>query len=436
MSFPGPPSGLAFIDRQSPLVIDSSRDFDRLTPDAKKSVKNIKKIGGGLLLIAVLAGGVFVSFPAADFSVYYSAAKQLIHHDYDLYRQGGLAFRYAPVVAFAFVPISILPPRAAASLWYLLKIGALVAIAGMVMKLLAHDRKRLWKILGLSVLITAGYLVEEFRTGNIHFLILFLIVLAFFLVERGRIVLPSFLLAAAICVKVTPLLFLPYFALMRRWKLCLFCVLWIIVLVLGPGFLIGWEKNIDLAKHWTETALARTDEPVNHSLKGVLFKYLGEKPPLAENEKYPRVNVFDLRPEAITAIWILASALFLVLLAGAILRRCGGGECAVLQYALLAVSVLLLSPHDSRIYFSILFFPCAVIAAYVDKHPGSEYRSFLFAVLGVSFAFNTFLPAVMPGKKASLAYETLSPYFFSALIVWIALFILVFRQRNIVALPE
>jgi hypothetical protein len=397
---------------------------------------NIKKIGCGLLLIAVLAGGVSMSFPAADFFVYYSAAKQLIRHDYDLYRQGGLAFRYAPVVAFAFVPLSVLPPRAAAFLWYLLKIGALVAIAGMVMKLLAHGRERLWKILGLSFLVTGGYLVEEFRTGNIHFLVLFLIVLAFFHAQRGRIVVPSFLLAAAICVKVTPLLFLLYFALMRRWKLCLFCVLWLAVLIIGPALLIGWEKNLDLEKHWTETALARADEPVNHSLKGVLFKYLGEKPPLVETEKYPRVNVLNLRSEAITTIWILASALLLFLLAAALLRKCGGNECAVLQYALLTVSLLILSPHDSRIYFSILFFPCAVIAAYADKHPGGKYRSFLFAVLGMSFAFNTFLPAVMPGKNASLTYETHSPYFFSALIVWIALFILVFRLGNIRDLPE
>jgi hypothetical protein len=377
------------------------------------SASRWRTIGLGLLLLAVLALGMAFAPRSADYFVYASTAKRVLDHDYDLYRQGGLAFRYAPVVAFAFVPWSFLPRTAGAFLWYLLKIAALLAIVRMTMLLMDLEKRTFWKILAITSLATAGFLFEEFHTGNIHFLVLFLIVLALFYAERGRSVLPSFLLAAVICIKLTPLLFVAYFAIARRWKICLLCFLWLAVLVLAPSFFVGWPKNLELTKHWAETALARTEEPVNHSLRGVLFKYLSDKPNVAETEKYPSVNLFNLRPDILNGLWILTSIALLLVLGSILLRKCPDRECAVLKYALLTVSLLLLSPHDSRIYFSTLFFPCAVLAGMSFKLPLSKHRNLAIAVLGISFALNTLFPALLPGKKISLAYETLSPYFYT-----------------------
>ena len=145
--------------------------------------------------------------------------------------------------------------------------------------------------------MTGGYIVEELRTGNIHVLILFLMVLAFFHQESGKTVSPSFFLALAICTKITPSLLLLYFALLKRWKICLFCLGWMVVLVLGPSLFIGWEKNIDLTKKWLDSAIARGDEPINHSLRGVLYKYLSEEKLTAETEKYPPSTCSTWRPE-------------------------------------------------------------------------------------------------------------------------------------------
>jgi len=388
-----------------------------------------RSAGFGLLFIAVLAFGVYSAVRAVDFYLYCSTAKQLLGQDYDLYRHApvGVAYRYAPIVAFAFIPISFLPLPAGAFLWYLIKIAALIAIVRMALKLLNLDNKHLGKALGFSFLITGGYIVEEFRTGNIHFLVLFLIVLSLFSLERGKTVLPSFLMAAAICVKLTPLLFIPYFAIIKRWKLCLFCCLWLAVLILSPSLFIGWSKNLHLTRNWMETAIARADEPVNHSLKGVLFKYLKQKPADPETEKYPRVNPLNLRTGIINGIWILVSLLLLLLLGKALLRKCKNKEGPVFKYALVVVSLLLLSPHDSRVYFSTLFFPCAVLVALAVKYPESRHRTLVLSVLGISFVLNTLLPALMPGRRASLAYETLSPYFFSALFVWLAFYVLTLR---------
>jgi hypothetical protein len=101
-----------------------------------------------------------------------------------------------------------------------------------------------------------------------------------------------------------------------------------------------------------------------------------------------------------------------------------------LIYGLLITSLLMLSPHSSRIYFSALVFPCAVLAAIGLKQSKSRIRTIVLAVLGASFVLNTLLPGLMPGRKAALLYETLSPYFFSALLVWIALHRLIFMTNK------
>lgn len=392
--------------------------------------------GWVLLLGAILAFGVITSPRAGDFFVYYSAGKQLLQHDFDLYGREGLAYRYAPAIAFAFIPFSFLPMPAAAFLWFLLKVAALGVIIRTAIQSLNLGADSFWKVLGISFLAAGGYVVEEWRTGNIHFLVLFLMVLAFFHLESGKNLSSALFVAAAGCAKITPFFLLLYFALLKRWKTCLLGLGWTALLVLGPSLYLGWEKNIDLTRDWLHSAIARGSEPVNHSLRGVLFKYLHEGEATPETEKYPRVNLFNLRSETIVATWVLLCLLLVVFLIKAILSDYGGPPGRLLKYALMITSLLLLSPHDSRIYFSTLVFPCAVLTALIWRCPERKPRVLSTAALGISCLLSALLPALMPGRRASLTYETLSPYFFGALLVWIALYSLISRLENADPLPD
>ena len=86
------------------------------------------------------------------------------------------------------------------------------------------------------------------------------------------------------------------------------------LLILGPSVFAGWERNLDTARQWADSALARAEEPVNHSLKGVLFNYLSERKIEAETEKYPKVNILDLPPRMIQGLWLLIEAVLFILL--------------------------------------------------------------------------------------------------------------------------
>ena len=77
----------------------------------------LKAIG---LVILVLAMGMLAwraSNDSVDFPIYHYAGRQILSGDYELYPSelydgrevGGHGFRYAPAVAFLFVPFALLP---------------------------------------------------------------------------------------------------------------------------------------------------------------------------------------------------------------------------------------------------------------------------------------------------------------------------------------
>jgi hypothetical protein len=233
-------------------------------------------------------------------------------------------------------------------------------------------------------------------------------------------VLPSFLLATAIAAKITPVLFLLYYGLKKKYTVCLFTLLSLVVILFFPALPFGWETNLHWLSDWGRSVSSRIEEPVNHSLRGGLFRYLTSNE--SENPKYPRVNILDLSRRETTFVWLLLSLSLLFLLGRIAVKSGDGDRTGLMEGALGVTAMLLLSPHATRIYFSSLFFPYCALVILLDASPDTPWRRSLKAVLWVSFALNTLLPAALPGRALSLAYEALSPYFFSAALAFFTLY--------------
>jgi hypothetical protein len=397
-----------------------------------------------LALGCFLGFGYFCAVRTVDFRAYYAAGERLLRGDLDLYQidsvRRALTFRYAPFIALLFVPFALLPLPAGAFLWFLLKVGALGIIPLLALKLSGSEQDAgtdaptnvpappALKVFGLSFLLAGGYIVEEFRIGNAHFLTLFLVVLSFYLIQRGRTLLPSLLLAAAIAAKITPILFLFYYGLKKKYTVCGLTLLALLVMLLFPALPFGWETNVKWLSDWGRSVSSRLEEPVNHSLRGFLFRYLTGNE--FENPKYPKVNLLDLSGSAITILWLVLSLSLLFLLGRIVLKGGGGNRTALLECALVLTAVLLLSPHATRIYFSSLFFPYCALVILLNGMPESPWRTTLKTVLWVSFALNTLLPAALPGRTLSLGYEALSPYFFSAALLFFTLYAALSRMTR------
>jgi len=252
-----------------------------------------------------------------------------------------------------------------------------------------------------------------------------LIVLAIYGIEKGRVVWPSFLLALAVALKITPLLFVFYFLVKKKFKVCAVVAVSLAVLFLLPALFVGFEKNAVLVKEWSMSAAQKSEASVNHSLKGVLFKYLNHND--IDGPKYPKTNVADFSRETVYALWLGLWLATMIFLAAIFARTSRHPDVVLLEHSLVIAGILILSPHSMRPYFSTLLLPSGILVILLIKYSQNIYRRLMQGVLVLSFLVSVLIPAVLPGQQASLMYEIHSPYFFATTILF---FVLVFLIRN------
>ena len=113
---------------------------------------------------------------SVDFPVYHRAARQVIAGHYEFYpveAYGGTpgrsqGFRYLPAIAFLFAPFGWLPLEAAALAFFALKLAAVWYVGATVARHAGLSDGR-WRVFLIAFLIVGGYIVEEWRFGNVHF---------------------------------------------------------------------------------------------------------------------------------------------------------------------------------------------------------------------------------------------------------------------------
>jgi len=397
----------------------------------------LKKIILSIFMVVILVAGYKDSVGnPIDFAIYHSIGKQLLQGNFDLYPSvhldgtsysqiNGMYYRYAPVTALLFVPFALFDVATAAFLFFLLKIAALFGVVLMISKLTAVKSDRYLAVGLIAFFSVAGYIIEDWHVGNVHFLSFFLIVLAIYGIEKGRVVWPSFLLALAVALKITPLLFVFYFLVKKKFKVCAVVAVSLAVLFLLPALFVGFEKNAVLVKEWSMSAAQKSEASVNHSLKGVLFKYLNHNE--IDGPKYPKINVADFSRETVYALWLVLGLATMIFLAAIFARASRHPDVVLLEHSLVVVGILILSPHSMRVYFSTLLLPSGILVILLIKYSQNIYRRLMQGVLVLSFLVSVLIPAVLPGRQASLVYEIHSPYFFATTILF---FVLVFLIRN------
>ena len=402
-----------------------------------------RRLGLAALAVLLLAFTIYSARFALDFEIYYGAAEKILAGNPDVYPQdrtppADLApfhvYRLPPVAAVLLAPIALLPLEVSAFLFGLAKLAALFSIVTMVLRLMGKDMHYRGKILVLSLLGVGGYFVEEFRNGNFHLLSLWIVVAAVYLAERSKNVLPAFLLAVVASVRFTPVIYVPYFGMRRRWLLCAATMGFIILLFLLPSAIFGVEAGGEMLDAFVELTVQKTVDPHNYSLRGAILKYLTSLD--VEEPKYGKINFVSLPETTANALWWCSVAVIgLVLLVSTrgpirdlVTRRrkdepCGidGPTRTLLEVSLWTTALLLASPHTQRFWFSSLFLPFAVMLGMIVEKPDDRRRRWIHAAVGVSFLVGTLLPPLLPGRAVALAYEVRSPYLFATIFVFAVL---------------
>jgi hypothetical protein len=198
-------------------------------------------------------------FTMSDFKVYYSAAQNLLSHK-PIYSQAfGLSsglYKYSPVALLAFVPFSVLPFFWAATLYFTL-LAFFIFLTIKKIRSFAQSldpQKTLSSSFPYLILLIGGaHFYRELHLGNINTILLFLAMVSFELLQRGKKI-PSGILLGII------VLFKPHFAIVLPvlliFELATPFVISIGTIIIGatvPIFYFGFQGNLRMHKEWLLT---------------------------------------------------------------------------------------------------------------------------------------------------------------------------------------
>lgn len=210
-----------------------------------------------LALLLMVLEHVNGRFWLNDFRVYYDAANALRHGEPLYGVPHGLSsgyFKYAPVMAMLYIPLSLLPYALAATIQYLLIAAAFVACLHMADRLvrvhLFPGRSGAYAPVLLSALVVAVHLHRELHLGNINVLLLWLLLMGLNNLLNGRDAVAGLFIGIAALAKPHFIVLMPLLLFRDRWKSCASALGILVLGVLLPMLLFGPSTDLALHREW------------------------------------------------------------------------------------------------------------------------------------------------------------------------------------------
>ncbi len=288
-----------------------------------------------------------------------------------------------------------LDPVVGALTWYFLKLGmAIICIVWSFRLVTADGRPFPEWAKALAVAASISTVIGDLKHGNVNIFILFLVMSVLYAYTCGKDYLAGLLLALAIASKVTPALFLVYFAWKRSWQVLIGSAVGLVLFfLLVPSAIFtlqkgsvteGWQANWDALTAWkhgmVDPFLIRgevTSERENQSLPGVITRLFSHEPSFSKwiNDvdtplAYHNVAELDrMEVKRIVTGCQIAFVLVMVVLCWVPLRRWSSpslddrrGWRAAAQYSFILIGMLLFSERTWKHHCVILMLPFAVLS--------------------------------------------------------------------------
>lgn len=220
-----------------------------------------------------------------DFEVNYWAGSRLRSGE-TLYRieDGHYQFKYSPLSALLYLPLSFLPLTVAKAIWYALIVFSSFLLIYLCRNLLRIQNKSYLYTL-VPPLILARYFLRELQLGQINaFLTMLLVLMVWALASEEEAPQKGASWAGALwglamVLKPYALIFLPYFVIKKRWITLSNGVTVLALSLIAPSLFYGFSGNIKVIQEWTSTLTQSTphllDSQDNISLLGLLMKWTG-----------------------------------------------------------------------------------------------------------------------------------------------------------------
>jgi alpha-1,2-mannosyltransferase len=335
-----------------------------------------------LIAILIAVGAVIYCYhyreEAPGVALYLEAARCMLD---GLRLQGcNPTFTYPPIFALLMIPLVPLPMVLQNLAWYVLTFGSLVGCfmvsAPLARRLVPSQwsERDLAALYGLGILVSLNFVFAAIASQSYDAVVVLLVVAGLAALADGRPAAGGASLAGAAALKATPILFLPYLVVKRRYLAAAVMVAVFAVASLLPDliFTIGRkpaESSYFLAWFGQVAGPALTEKladnphtfwfgsnPNNLSLRGVVGAFFDDNDPQFKFFFYALAAVYC----AVVAFVILRSR---------------GRQALVIDSALLLISMLMLSPMSSPSHYVALIPPMVAVAALWLKGDGATRKA-------------------------------------------------------------
>lgn len=327
------------------------------------------------------------------------------------------AYQYPnpPVMSVLLLPLARLPSVTMAITWYLAKCAMALVVMAWSLRLVDPDKKLPWWVLGSIVLVALRPIVGDLQHGNVNLFVFFIVMSGLMLVAHRMPFLGGTCIALAVCCKVTPLLFVPYFIWKRDWKFLAGWAAGMLVFLwpgLVPSLVLGFEENQRNLISWYREMVHPfvvegkvTSEHPNQSLPGLVFRLLTESPSFVEypegvftpSEFHNFASLSSRVAKALTQAAMLAFGLLIVWTCRPITELNRPADHPVLwprlaaEWSLILVGMLLLSERTWKHHAVTLALPWAVVIsnAWLTNRAGVRWTCILATVVSLVGMWST-----------------------------------------------
>ena len=372
---------------------------------------------GAVLLVfaAIPIANALLGESIKDYELWHDTGQQILHGE-QIYpkRAHKFPFMYPPTAALLLAPISLLGKTGVVIALVVVTAAAWFASIALSVRLATGEwRRQHLTVYLVPSLIVIVYVWSNFHLGQPSLLLLALLLGAFVALQAKGNVLAGSLIALAAAIKAFPFITIVYLLYRRYWIAAASLILALgFLLILLPAPFRGFTQARADLQRWTEGMLLKYDEKGvaqrpgrsnswrNQSIFGVANRLLRH---IDADEKFgphtPRyVNVADLSFATVNRIILaIAFALGLIFIAVLPRRQNRTSETDAMEYALLILLMLVVTPLAFGYLFACLLYPFTVVVVRLLKRPS---RSLLLCALTAVLL----LALTLPLQKTAQSY--------------------------------
>jgi len=287
---------------------------------------------------------------------------------------------HLPLVSFLSRPLLFIPYQIIIKPLLLINFIAMMLSLQLILKLMGSGSKLRW--LSIAILLMAFFYPTRysFRLGQTSPIVFLGITSLCYLAKAGYSKTSGCVLGGIISLKITPIFFLFYFLIRKKWSLVVSSVITLLVIGICSILLVGWESNIIFLQNiirFNGFSLASWN---NQSLDGFLLRWVTDA--LHLYDWHLLELPIEMKVLKFFALSIMLLLWLIILFQPADIKE---EDRCLLDFSLTLILLVIFSPISWSHYLLFLVFPYMVLLITLIQNKTTPYRKLMIGGLILSY---------------------------------------------------